>query len=116
MNPNKKAIFKTYLEPLAGGLSPSDDPDDYPLVAARISSNSSATPSVCAFGLDTSIYINVLTPAVINTGDYLFLTDALTFPFQGNNQYYRATLLDPEGNYVIKVNNDGLVVEVGLCL
>lgn len=113
---NKKNIFKTYIEPLAGGLGPSDDPVDYPLVGARISSNSSATSAVCAFILDTSVFINVLTPGVIDTGDYIFLTDALTFPFQGNNQYYRASLVDPEGNYYIRVDNNGLVNEVGLCI
>jgi hypothetical protein len=113
---NKKNIFKTYIEPLAGGLTPSDDPDDYPLIGARISSNSSSTSAVCAFVLDTSIYINVLTPEVINTGDYIFLTDALTFPFQGNNQYYLISLLDPEGSYYVRVDNNGLINEVGLCL
>jgi hypothetical protein len=41
MNPNKKNIFKTYLEPPDGGLTPGDDPVDFPLKRANISSLSS---------------------------------------------------------------------------
>jgi len=118
MNPNKKAIFKTYIEPPGGGLSPSDDPDDYPLERLTISSESSATSAVCGFVLDTPAYIyqEVPSPSVVDTGNYVYQDNTLNFPFQGNNQYYRVSIDPLVSAYFARINNDGLIVEIGLCI
>jgi hypothetical protein len=118
MNPNKKAIFKTYLEPPKGGLAPGEDPDDYPLERITMSSESSVDPVACAFTINTPAHIFMQSPPfTINVEDMIFTANDLNFPLQGNNQYFKVEAGDPVVNtYQVQVNNDGIVTDVLTCI
>lgn len=115
---NKKNIFKTYLEPPKGGLTPGEDPVDYPLERITVSSLSSVDPIVCAYTVDTPLYIFMQSPPfTINVEDIVYVGNSLNFPFQGNDEYFRAFAGDPVVNvYQIKINNDGMVTDVLTCI
>ena len=115
MNPNKKHIFKTYLDPLRGGLTPDDNPDDFPTERIFISSASSLSPSVCAFTTETVIYINLASPTEPSLGDTCFATNNVSTPFLGNNRYYKIALEMLGPAFFARINNNGIIIEIGSC-
>jgi hypothetical protein len=118
MNPNKKNIFKTYLEPPDGGLTPGDDPVDFPLKRANISSLSSFFPDACSLNIDSDFWIYLTQPLTFepSVGDACYLSDSLEFPILGDNRYYKLKLTTSSNTYLAQINNSGIITILVLCV
>lgn len=66
----------------------------------------------CAVITDTNCWVNTQNNGVITTGDTIYLNEEGSIPFNGDNLYYKVTLVN---GYILLINNIGEVSVYSIC-
>jgi hypothetical protein len=83
---------------------------------STISSESSSVNSgICAFILDTPIYLQTLVSGVIDTSTLVYNEPSGTTLFNGFNKYYKVKINSEADSFNVRINN-GEVIEISPCI
>lgn len=89
------------------------EPEPTLLELATISSASLETPDIgCTLTPDATCWVDTASPGIITSGDTVYVDEMGTTVFEGNNFYYKITLVS---NYVVQVDNLGVMSVAVIC-